>query len=103
VHPVRRCDRIAFAHPPFAAHVDARLAIAPDDDNGETRQALRQSHVVDEALRRSRRFGILRLQSGYGTTGEQKPRYESKHSNTVNHHALRPTRRRGPQFVSPAA
>jgi hypothetical protein len=74
VHPVRRRDLVAFADPAFATHVHPRRSIAPDDDHGETRQALRKSRFADEALKTPGGLGTLLLQSGYSAAGEQNHR-----------------------------
>ena len=90
MHPVHRRDRVAFADPAFAAHVNPRLAIAPGDHNGETRQTLGQPHVVDEALKARGGLGSLLLQSGHSDAGEENHRRGRKHSNNGKHDALHP-------------
>ena len=50
MHPVRRCNRIAFANPPFTAHVDPRLAMAADDPRRRTGARRGIDGLTDQAL-----------------------------------------------------
>jgi hypothetical protein len=91
MHPVGWCDWVAFAGPSFAAHVNAGLAVAPDDDNGQTRQALRRSHVVDNALYSPDVVRILWRPCRENADGEERCQ-QSEHSSSRNHDALCRTR-----------
>jgi hypothetical protein len=79
VHPVCRRNQVAFTDPAFAAGVNPRRAIAPDDDGSEAGQLLRQPLAVDESGEIVGGIGAtLFLQSGNGAAGEQHHHHGSK-------------------------